>query len=433
VRIARRIVFYVICISTIQYNTIQYKVSRMSNSQLLAKMAELKTITADYNSIMGTYTPAVDITASGGSGNTPVGTNTRYTFNDAGINAMSSTATPLVVRPGEDYKDYWKYVGKVVPAAGEGSNKYTNSQKCWNMAANDPRLFKAVVYTGVAGTNIGRPEWDNHCYGLMWDAAGTDVSYNTASTGYVTMVGRTSGGGTNGIYTKMNIKNATSSVETDNITKASRLYDLQLRVNSLVEEIALLSSGGINTELNALVGSATDSNTLIEKINQYMNTSVGDITRDYDLTTKRKEMNNVYSEINEQRTLRARKYRFVFYIILAISMIIGYASYTSKMPIIEQIYTLKDYIPFGWWTNWWIITIVVIVFILSSFGWDMKGNILMVIRYISDPEFWTGQLWWVGVTFLLLVVIFFYASFKSFFVEFDAGMKGIQEGLDGDE
>ena len=138
----------------------------------------------------------------------------------------------------------------------------------------------------------------------------------------------------------------------------------------------------------------------------------------------------MYSEINGQTTLRARKYRFVFYIIIAISIIIGYASYTSKLPIIDQIDALKNYIPLGWWTNWWIITIVVIVFILSSFGWDMKGNILMVIRYLSDPEFWTGQLWWVGVTFFLLLVIFFYASFKSFFVEFDAGMKGIQEGLD---
>jgi len=403
----------------------------MSNSeysQLLAKMAELKTITAEYKDITGKYTPAVDSTPNGV--NATVGTNTAYTFNDAGINAMSSTATPLVVSPGEDYKDYWKYVGKVVPAAGD--TKYTNSQKCWNMAANDPRLFKAVVYTGVAGSNVGRPEWDNHCYGLMWDAAGTDVSYNTASTGYVTMVGRTTGGSSNDIYTKIGIKGVDQDATTANIAKASKLYDLQLRVNSLVEEIAAVSGGGINTELNALVGSATDANTLIEKINQYMNTSVGDITRDYDLTTKRKEMNNMYSEINEQRTLRARKYQFMFYIVLAISFIIGYASYTSKLPLIDQIDALKNYVPLGWWTNWWVITIVVLIFILSSFGWDMKGNILMVIRYVSDPEFWTGQLWWVGVTFFLLLIIFFYASFKSFFVEFDAGMKGIQEGLDGE-
>ena len=403
----------------------------MSNSeysQLLAKMAELKTITADYKRITENYKPAVDSTLNGVG--TPVGTNTAYTFNDTGINAMSSTATPLVVSPGEDYKDYWKYVGKVVPAAGD--TKYTNSQKCWNMAANDPRLFKAVVYTGVAGSNVGRPEWDNHCYGLMWDAAGTDVSYNTASSGYVTMVGRTTGGSSNDIYTKIGIKGVDQDATTANIAKASKLYDLQLRVNSLVEEIAAVSGGGINTELNALVGSATDANTLIEKINQYMNTSVGDITRDYDLTTKRKEMNNMYSEINEQRTLRARKYQFMFYIVLAISFIIGYASYTSKLPLIDQIDALKNYVPLGWWTNWWVITIVVLIFILSSFGWDMKGNILMVIRYVSDPEFWTGQLWWVGVTFFLLLIIFFYASFKSFFVEFDAGMKGIQEGLDGE-
>jgi hypothetical protein len=294
------------------------------------------------------------------------------------------------------------------------------------MAANDPRLFKAVVYTGMAGTNVGRTEWDNHCYGLMWDAAGTDVSYNTPSTGYVSMVGNGTSSGQHGVYTKMGIVGGS-------LADASRLYDLQLRVNSLVEEIATLSDGGITTELKELVGSATDANTLIEKINEYMNTNVDEISRDYALTDKRKEMNNVYSEINEQRTLRARKYRFVFYIVLAISIILGYASYTSKLPIIDQIDAVKTYFPLGWWANWWIITIVVLIFILSSFGWDMKGNILMVIRYVSDPEFWTGQLWWVGVTFFLLLIIFFYASFKSVFVGFDAGMKEVQEGLDGGE
>ena len=404
----------------------------MSNSeysQLLAKMAELKTITADYKNITAKYTPAVDATANGGVGQSTVGINTKYTFNDAGINAMSSTTTPLVVRPGEDYKDFWKYIGKVPTTAAAPGTKYTNSQKCWNMAANDPRLFKAVVYTGMAGTNVGRTEWDNHCYGLMWDAAGTDVSYNTPSTGYVSMVGNGTSSGQHGVYTKIGIKGGN---ETNNIADASRLYDLQLRVNSLVEEIATLSDGGITTKLKELVGSATDANTLIEKINEYMNTSVGDISRDYELTDKRKELNNVYSEINEQRTLRARKYQFVFYIVLAICMILGYASYTSKLPIIDQIDAVKTYFPLGWWANWWIITIVVLIFILSSFGWDMKGNILMVIRYVSDPEFWTGQLWWVGVTFFLLLVIFFYASFKSVFVGFDAGMKGIQEGLDGE-
>jgi hypothetical protein len=390
-------------------------------------MAELKTITADYKSIMAKYTPATAGIPDAATGNTD-----SYTLSKD-VNAMSSTATPLVIRPGDDYNEYWKYVGEV--KAGSSNDLNSKSQVCWNMAANDPRLFKAVVYTGnsTLSSNPGQSEWDNRCYGLMWDAAGADVSYNTKSTGYSTMVGNGTAPNSNGIYTKLGIKNASNpSSESANIADAAKLRDIELRVNSLVQEIAAVSGSGINTELNKLVGSAQDSRTLIEKINYYMNTNVDSISGNYDLIDKRKEMNNVYSEINEQRTLRARKYRFVFYVILAIAIIIGYASYTSKLPVIEQIYNLKDYIPFDWWTNWWILTVVVIVFILSSFGWDMKGNILMVIRYVTDPEFWTGQLWWVGVTFLLLIVIFFHATFKSFFVEFDAGMKGIQEGLDGD-
>ena len=398
----------------------------MSNSdysRLLTKMAELKSLTGEYKSITERYKPATAGTPDATTGNTD-----RYNLKE-NINAMSSTATPLVVRPGEDYKEYWKYVGKV--DSGPSNDLNPKSQECWNMAARDPRLFKAVVYTGNStslSSNPGQSEWDNRCYGLMWDAAGADVSYNTNSNGYSTMVGNGTGSSSNGVYTKLGIKGGD---ETANIAAASKLYDIEQRVNSLVQEIASVSDAGINKELNALIGSATDSKTLIEKINEYMNTGVGDISKNYDLTDKRKEMNNVYSEINSQTTLRARKYRFVFYIVIAISIIIGYASYTSKLPLLDQIDALKNYVPLGWWTNWWIITIVVLVFILSSFGWDMKGNILMVIRYLSDPEFWTGQLWWVGVTFFLLLVIFFYASFKSFFVEFDAGMKGIQEGIDG--
>ena len=399
----------------------------MSNSdysRLLTKMAELKSLTGEYKILTGTYKPATSLTVSGTPDPT-TGNTDKYTIKP-NINAISSTATPLVVRPGADYKEYWKYVGEV---KGTDNALFPKSQECWNMAARDPRLFKAVVYTGNStslSSNPGQSEWNNRCYGLMWDAAGADVSYNTKSTGYSTMVGN----GPNGVYTKLGIKAAQPRDETSNIAAASKLYDIELRVNSLVQEIAALSDAGINKELNDLVGSASDSRTLIEKINHYMNTNVDGISKNYELTDKRKEMNNVYSEINDQTTLRARKYQFIFYIVIAISIIIGYASYTSKLPIIDQIDALKNYVPLGWWTNWWIITIVVIVFILSSFGWDMKGNILMVIRYLSDPEFWTGQLWWVGVTFFLLLVIFLYASFKSFFVEFDAGMKGIQEGLD---
>ena len=400
----------------------------MSNSeysQLLTKMSELKSLTGEYKSLTGKYKPA-----TAGTPDATVNTD-RYNLKE-NINAMSSTATPLVVSPGEDYKEYWKYVGEV---KGADNALKLKSQECWNMAARDPRLFKAVVYTGnsVRGSNPGQSEWNNRCYGLMWDAAGADVSYNTSSTGYSTMVGpgTAANSGTNGIYTKLGITDGAGPPA--NIAAASKLYDIELRVNSLVQEIAAVSDVGINKELKNLIGSATDSKTLIEKINEYMNTGVGDISNHYDLSDKRKELNNVYSEINEQTTLRARKYRFVFYIIIAISIVIGYASYTSKLPIIDQIDALKNYVPLGWWTNWWIITIVVLVFILSSFGWDMKGNILMVIRYLSDPEFWTGQLWWVGVTFLLLLIIFFYGSFKSLFVEFDAGMKGIQEGLDAEE
>lgn len=401
-------------------------------SRFLTKMAELREIQGEYNQL------SMDVSGA-------VSTDTNYddnTFDRYNItldkNPISNTKTPLVVSPGEDYAEFWKYIGKITPVASSESNPLRkNAQKCWNLAANDPRLFKKVVYTGNTGVNVGQPKWDNLCYGLVPDAPAAASYDSNDSAGYAFMVGNGDGGAgkTNDIYTKLGIKPSGASQDTvnTNVAKASKLYDLQLRVNSLTQEITAQSDAGINNELNTLVASAAGSNELIGKINDYMNDAVGGITSDYNLVNKRKELGNVYAEINEQTTLRARKYKFIFFIVITIAVIIGYGSYTSKLPLIDQIDNLRNYIGWGWWTNWWIVAIVVIVFIISSFGWDMKGNILMIIRYITDPAFWTGQLWWVGVTFLLLFIIFFYATFKSFFMEFDAGLKNIQSAMDGDD
>lgn len=388
----------------------------MSNSdysRLLTKMAELKELTAEYSELTRKYRPATSQSTEG-----------TYT-QENNKNAMSNTATPLVTRPGNDHAKVWKYVGKIDP--GTNPSLLNNSLQCWNLAANDTRLFKKVVYTGDSdfGSNPGQQEWNNRCYGLMYDASDNDV-YNTTSAGYTIMTGKT-GSTAKNIYTKLGIND---DKDVTNIAGASKLQDIEQRVNSLVREIVELSEAGINSELNQLVTTATESSETIGHIHKYMNSNAKDIERLNHLIKKRKNMNSVYGEVNKQQTLNARKYRFIFYIVLAFCLIIGYASYTSKFSILEQVEALKNYVGFGWWTNWWVITIVVIVFILSSFGWDMKGNIMMVFRYISDPAFWTGQMWWVGVTFILLFIIFLHASLKSFFTGFDASMKELQDEMD---
>jgi hypothetical protein len=399
----------------------QYNIDTMSNSeysQLLTKMEELKQLSATYSRYTQTYRPAVStVIASDGS--------STFTQND-NKNAISTTTTPLGYRAGEDYGEYWKYVGKVTPNPSS-NNINANSLLCWNMAARDPRVFKKVVYTGDAGlsSNPGVASWNNHCYGLTYDAPNAMAEVRTDSVGYSTMEGRTAGIGSDK-YTKLGITNAAT------LNEATQLKSVQDRVNTLVAEIAQISNAGTNSDLNTLIGAAADSATLIEKINQYMNEGTTAISDAYNKGDKRKEMNDVYLEVNEKKTLYSRKYRFIIYIIIAICFILGYALYSSELTIKEQLELLKGFKGFGWWGNWWIIAIVVFVFILSSFGWDMKGNIMMVIRYITDPQFWTGQLWWVGVTFLLLIIIFLHATFKSFFTEIDAGLKSIQGSLDGD-
>ena len=162
-----------------------------------------------------------------------------------------------------------------------------------------------------------------------------------------------------------------------------------------------------------------------------MNSSASEIEAGNSIIDKRKNINNIYEDINKQITLNTRKYKFVFYFIIGLVAIISYMSYVSKLTIIEQIGEVSKYVTLGWWTNWGVITFVVILLILSSFGWDMKGNILMIWRYITDPDFWTGQMWWVGVSFLFLIVIFLHASFKSFFGDSLAQLEKLGEG--GDE
>lgn len=367
----------------------------MSDSQLLNKTAELRTLNIEYNRLRTAYTPVTTYTPSAANN----------------INALSNTTPPLVISPGEDYGEHWKYVGTAVDGA-----------ECWNKSSGDPRLFKIVVYTGTS--NSSAPNWNNKCYGLMYNAPASAAFTTANSAGYWKM---TPGAVNNisNIYTKLGI-----GTDMTKANDAAKLVDIERRIATLTREIAELSGAGINDDLNKMIVGATDTNSIISQINKYMNENAKAISDRYAEIEKRKKMNNVYSEINEQKTLFARKYQFILYFIIAICIISGYASYTSKLPLLEQAVFIKNYIGLGWWTNWWVITIAIIILIFASFGWDMKGNIMMVIRYITDTSFWTGQLWWVGITILLLIVIFLHASFKSFFVDIDAGLKSIQDNLD---
>jgi hypothetical protein len=354
--------------------------SYSDESQLLSKQAELKSLQAKYNGYIGKYTKVA-------------ATSTTPLPNDK--NAISTTNPPPGIPPGEDFGNYWKFVssGAATPA------------DCWSSATVDPRVFKKVVYTGTTNTDL---KWNKQCYGLIWDAP-AEASYNTDATGYSTMAGSSASGIGTEYYTKTGITTP------DALSEATQIADLKSRIDGLVEEIAIIAGSSINNELSTLSQTSSDQKALIQQINQYMNEGSTNIADNYAMIDQRKNMNNVYEDINKQITLKSRKYKFVFYFLIGLVIIISYMSYVSKLTLMEQIATLSNWVTWGWWTNWGIITFVAVLLILSSFGWDMKGNIMMIWRYISDPDFWTGQMWWVGVSFLFLIVIFLHASFKSFF------------------
>jgi hypothetical protein len=381
--------------------------SYSDSSQLLNKQAELKALQAKYDS----YTSSYKEIASTSSTNLP---NNK--------NAISSTNPPPGVRAGEDFGEYWKFI------SGGG----TTAAACWTSATRDPRIFQKVVYTGEnndtsTATNNGDATWNDKCYGLVWNAP-TQASYSTNAPGYSTMVSDSGNIGGKGVYyTKSGITTI------DNLNEATQMADIKSRIDTLTEEIAIVARSSINSELTDLTKTSSDKMSVIQKINDYMNTSAGEIAAGNSIIDKRKNMNNVYEDINKQITLTSRKFKFMFYFFIGIVVIISYMSYASKLTVMEQIGQLSNVFSVGWWTNWGVITFVVILLLLSSFGWDMKGNILMIWRYISDPDFWTGQMWWVGVSFLFLIVIFLHATFKSFFADSLAQLEKLGNDKDDSE
>ena len=403
-------------------------------SRLLTKMEELKSVSAQYDTLTNAHMPAFSVETRDLSTKAITGYTDKYIVAD-NKNAISNTPMPLVIRPGEDYGEFWKYIGQVDAATTAFSGSTTqldSARKCWNLAAGNPRLFQKVVYTGIQNNE---PSWNNRCYGLVPDSdvPPSVLNVNTDSPGYVSMVGN---GNTNdadpmqnGIYTKLGIKSATPATEKNNVANAMRINDLQERINGLSRDIATQSQAGINNDLDKLVRSAADSDEIIGKINNYMNDAVGTIKSESDIAGKRKEISNLYADINEQTTLRSRKYTFIFYVVITIIIILGYWSYTSELSLLEQYKMVQDYfVGWDWWTYWWMVATVVILFIVSTIGWDIKGYIITAMNYASNPDFWTGQLWWVGISFLMLIVIFFYATFKSFFSGIGDGMMNAVNG-----
>jgi hypothetical protein len=371
-----------------------------SSSQLLAKQKELKEAQVQYERIKGAYAPVTNYT-------TDLARATSTTI-DNNINAISNVNPPPGVGPGDDFGEYWKSVNDPTLEADK------NSGTCWNAASADSRLFKKVVYTGTSNTSDTK--WDKLCYGLIHYAP-DDASYTTPATGYNTMITTAAGAlpNTPGGFTKLGI-NGPADIE--HINDASKLYDLEQRIKTLVSEIGTIAQQSINSEITQLSASSSESQTVTDKLNIYMNDSARDISNNYDTIAKKQNLINIYDEINNQVRLKTKKYRFALYFIIGLALVIGYLSYVSTLTLSEQFERIIQFISFGWWKNWGIITAVFVLLLLSSFGWDMRGNITTVFRFLTDARFWTGELWWIGVTFLLLLVIYFYSSFKKFFNEF---------------
>jgi hypothetical protein len=366
-----------------------------SSSQLLSKQAELKRAQADYETLRKTY-PA----------------NIRSNFTDvSNINAISNVNPPPGISPGEDFGEYWKAIidNKTVKTV----------DTCITAAVNDPRLFKTVVYTGNSNLST---DWNKKCYGLIYNAPNDASNTTNRADGYITSTPTSSSGG----YTKTGIS---SSSDVTNIENASRLYDLEKKINQLTRDIIIIAPSAIDASFNILKTGAADSNEINNRINNYMNTGATDISANQLKMEKTQNNINIYDDINSQIQLKTHKYRFFIYFVIALALVVGLLSYLSKLSLMEQIQYILKFLEGKWWASWYVVTFVIVLLILSSFGWDMRGNIMMIVRYLTDPKFWTGELWWIGITFLLLIVIYFYSAFKSLFISISSSLEGLDSGI----
>ena len=348
-----------------------------SSSVLLQKQADLKAAQAEYDRLKTLYKPQT--TTSGAT-----------TTNG---NAMTNmNGPPPGIEPGEDFGQYWKAVKD-----GATSKSVTT---CQTAAAYDSRLFKKVVYTGDSG-NLSSG-WNKQCYGLIYNAP-NDASYNNSTPNYYTTITPVGG------YTKLGITTPSG------IAEAAKIYDLEKKINGLIYDIVQLAPKATDSSLNDLKELASGVSSVNDQINDYMNTNTANINRNnYNISQKQNRI-NVYDEINSQVELKVHKYRFFIYFFVSLILILGLLSYLSPLPLIVQFTILMEILTLEWWTGWGILTFVTILLILSSFGWDMRGNIMMVFRYITDPKFWSGELWWIGISLLLLIIVYLYSSFKQFF------------------
>jgi hypothetical protein len=368
-----------------------------ASSQLLAKQAELKQAQADYEELRKKFTP-----------NALNANRDNYT-QSPNINAISNVNPPPGISPGEDFGEFWKGIK-------DPSNNPT-ADTCIRAAAADSRLFKTVVYTGNANLS---PDWNKKCYGLIYDAPPDALNMTNTATGYLTNTPKSG-------YTKLDVSNSVFDA-----SKASKMYNLQLKVENLINDIFVLAPSAISNSIKGLSEGATDSNVINDRIKDFMNNGSKYIDEKQTIIAKTQNRINLYDDINSQIQLNMHKYRFFIYFIITLILVVGLISLLSKLTFLEQIINFLKLVEGKWWANWYVFTFVTVLLILSSFGWDMRGNIMMVMRYVTDPVFWSGELWWIGITFLLLFVIYIYTSFKSFFTGLTPSLDGIGSKLNFD-
>jgi hypothetical protein len=313
-------------------------------------------------------------------------------------NAMSTTTPPLG-EAGKNLGTDWIYLGTA-----------ESLPQCQEAAMKNENVFTKIVY--INDNTPGRLQWNKSCYGNT--VGGASYGTNTAPIEYTTSIPPYG-------YTKLGINAGGSTA--DQLTKIKRMNQLRKKIDEKNAEVQSLMNSIFGNRMKYIdslrdpqsgkIGTATTANKLSSYLFDTNNGIYSKLSKARGSNDETQDNINLYDEINSQVSVKSTQYRYVVVILIAFVMVSAILSIMSPLSLDEQIARIMEMFQARWWTKWWIVLLTVSIILFSSLGWSFRDNFIAFFRLVTNPEYWLGDKWWVGVAviFGLYFVYLYYTRF----------------------
>jgi hypothetical protein len=325
--------------------------------------------------------------------------------NKRNTNAISTT-TPPIGTPGTNIGTDWIFLGK-----------HNNLSDCQKAAIDNSGIFTKIVY--INDNTPGRDGWHKSCYGNT--VGGTSYNTSTGNLDYTTSIPPYG-------YTKLGVHDPSgnSTKTAAQIEKIRKLNELKAKIDAKNLEVSNLMKrifGNTSLYLSSMSDPSSNVNPVFAMNHQTKFLSdklfgpgkggYTELKNVRDENQSQTDNINVYDETNTQVGLNSRKFVYVLYAVIAIFFIFGLMFYTSDLTWDEMKEKFGGFLKGQWWSAWWVIVITIAAVLIGTVGWDAREAIKNVIRVITNPTYWLGDKWWIGVSGLvvLYMIYLFYTQY----------------------